>query len=205
MIYSKEYARMVGRNYWDVDLEDAFIDMRHRTNRARVRERVFYCEGFDITKIRITTKGEGFVHIWGRWEPYPQAIHERVEKYRGRHLDVLYTPRDGVRQLLIPVSYQLERQEYDWIILYCKLETPAWQKPEWLTTSEWSTRESLGDSKGGASDAVITWHSEIGLRHPDEQLFAVAVHQAVKNTDVRYTAWLKDAVRSIPTSASGGV
>lgn len=74
--YSREYAIAVGFARWNCNLEDAFMNLKHQTTRRRTRERVFHCNGLEITQIRIDTEGNQFVEMGSVWQPYPDAVRE---------------------------------------------------------------------------------------------------------------------------------
>lgn len=79
--YSKEYAHYKGLDKWDTDLEDAFIELRHDKKKQHqgAKTKVFYCEGLEISKIRIISPFTRQVLIHGEWIAY-EKIRERLSQ-----------------------------------------------------------------------------------------------------------------------------
>ncbi len=80
MKYCKEYAVARGWNHWHCNLEDAFINLRVNRTCQEFKECVFYCDGLEITRIKIDVKGNRFVKMEGYWQPYPTAVKAETQR-----------------------------------------------------------------------------------------------------------------------------
>ena len=74
--YSREYAITQGWNTWQTNLEDEFINLKYKRKTIRTKRKKVCCDGFDITEIKVTARGERFVMIHETWLPFPQAIRQ---------------------------------------------------------------------------------------------------------------------------------
>ena len=70
--YSREYAISQGLDKWMVDLADEFLYLNSNKKKAqqKTKTKSVYCDGFEITKIRITLPYKREVYMQGKWIAY---------------------------------------------------------------------------------------------------------------------------------------